>query len=322
MLCCFVSGTTLAQRKNTWQYLRIYEDNDAFNPRNEVSDRQYTNGTKIELFYTKHTKPRFLSSLLIRASDKADNLYGVGLTQLMYTPSDLTRSDISYGDRPYTGVLYLSHSLISSDQARQQKITTEFDLGVLGKAALAGETQIWVHKQLGFNRPMGWDHQLKSDVVINYLIQYEKEIIQPAKNLEIIGLLGANVGSLYNNLNAGITFRAGLLNDYFSNYERPTADQKASRPPGYRKTQFFFYMRPIARLVMDDSTLQGGTFTNSKEEYVIDRDLITRINVQFEYGFVLLHNRLGVAFSQKLRTAEFDGGPNQQYGNLILFIGL
>lgn len=321
MVLWLAIGTVVAQR-NKLQFLRVYEDNDAFNPRNEVTDREYTNGAKLDIFYTKHAKPRFLSALLIPIAGQVDNLYGVGLTQLMFTPADITRKDISYGDRPYTGVLFFSHSLASSDHVNHQKLTTELGLGVLGRASLAGETQIWIHKNLGFTKPEGWDHQLPTDVMINYMIQYEKLVVQPSPNLEIIGLLGANVGTLYNNLNVGLTFRAGLFSDYFSNYERPAVQEGASHTKDYRRFQFFFFMRPTARLVMDDSMLQGGFFTHDRAEYVMDRDLINRANIQFEYGFILGYNRFGVSFSEKLRTAEFSGGPNQQIGNLTLFIGL
>ena len=321
----------VAQR-NTLQMLRISEENDALNVRREYTDREYTNGTRIDLFYTKNTKPRFLSAILIpignrSTADDSDtnpvqDLYSIGLTQLMYTPSDIFQRDVQRQSRPYTGVLYATHGLTSSDPARQQRLTTELGVGVLGKAALGEEAQVWFHKQFGYAKPEGWAHQLPTDVVLNYLIQYEKLLVQPSPNLEIIGVLNTNVGTLHNNVNAGILFRAGIFGDYFSNNERPGAGREVNYLPNQRKFQFYFYMRPIGRLVMDDAVLQGGFFSHNSAEHTIDRDLLKRGFVQFEYGVVLARNRLGVSFSEKLITTQYEGAPSQQVGNLTFFIGL
>lgn len=321
----------LAQR-NKLQMLRISEDNDALNVRREATDREYTNGTRIDLFYTKNTRPRFLSALLIPIGAHPDgddtgagavhNLYSIGLTQLMYTPSDIRREDVIRTSRPYTGVLYATHGLTSSDPAQQQRLSTELGLGVLGKAALGKETQIWIHDLFGYGKPQGWKHQLPTDVVINYLIQYEKLIVQPSPNLQIIGVMSTNVGTLHNNINGGIMFRAGIFGDYFSTYERPPVGRPADYLPHHRKFQFYFFMRPVGRLVMDDAILQGGFFTHNSAEHVIDRDKLKRGFVQFEYGTVLSHNRFGISFSEKLITTQYEGAPSQQVGNLTLFIGL
>ncbi|MVM37803.1 DUF2219 family protein [Spirosoma sp. HMF3257] len=324
MIGLFLTLPGMAQR-NKLQLLRISEDNDALNARREVTDREYTNGTRIDVFYTKTAKARFLSALLIPIGEnphEVNNLYSIGLTQLMYTPSDITNKEVIRTSRPYAALLYITHSLTSSDPIHHQRLTTELDLGVLGKAAFGEEVQTWFHKQMGYNKPEGWSHQLPSDVVINYLIQYEKLLVQPSPNLQILGLLSTNVGTLNNNINAGITFRAGIFSDYFSNYERPAIVEGVHHAPNYRKVQFFFYMRPVARLVMDDSILQGGFFSHDRAQYVVDRDLLKRAFVQFEYGAVLSRNRLGVSFSEKLITPQYEGAPSQQVGNLTLFIGL
>ena len=219
-------------------------------------------------------------------------------------------------------MLYATHGLTSSDPVHLQRLTTELSIGVQCKAALGEQAQTWFYKKLGFDKPQGWSHQLPTDVVLNYLIQYEKQLVQPSPKLQIIGLLSTNVGTLASNINAGITFRAGIFNGYFSNYERLAVVDNKSLTPRYRRFQFFFYMRPVVRLVMDDAILQGGFFTHRRAEYVIDRDLLKREFVQFEYGVVLSRNRLGLSFSEKLITAQYEGAPSQQVGNLTVSIGL
>jgi lipid A 3-O-deacylase len=239
-----------------------------------------------------------------------------------YIPSNIQRTDILFGDRPYAGVLYGAHTLISSDNVKKQKLTTEFDFGLIGPASLAGATQTWVHEQIGSATPKGWGNQVKNDVILNYLIRYEKLLIAPSSELEVIGLLEANIGTLTNNLTAGLQFRAGVFRSYFSNYEKPGAHESASTTAEFKKYQLFFFMKPAFTAFSDNSTLQGGFFTGKNSVYTISPDDLTRFFLDFESGIVIGYQRLGIAISQRLRTAQYKDSPIQQYGNITLFVGL
>jgi len=320
---CFVwlglllCSPALAQR-NRLQLIRVSEDNDGLNTQGKISDREYTNGTRIDVLYSKNTKPRFLSALLFPIAAKANNMYSVGITHLMYTPTNIKQKSVDRNDRPYTAVLYATHGLTSVDSVRKQRLTTELGLGVLGKAALGEELQVWVHRQLGFDEPQGWRYQLPTDFALNYLVQYEKQLLQPAPGLQILGLLSANVGTLSNNLNAGLMVRAGLLGNYFTNFERPIGNQL----PSYRKLQLYAFLRPTIRFLLDDSTLQGGFFTRNTAYYVLDNNLLNRSVTQFELGAVVTRNRLGVSISERFISPTFKGVSSQEVGNITLFIGI
>ena len=316
-LSCHYYG--YAQKKNELRTLKFYEDDDFLNFRREGTDRGYTSGLKIELYYIKHTRAKFPSNLLMKIGGNDNHLYGWGLNQDMYTPSSIAQKNILYGDRPYCGVTYLSHILISSDEEKQ-KLTTSLGLGLIGEYSLAGEAQSWVHGLFNYQKPKGWDNQISSDIIINYAIQYEHLLFQPTPNLEIITGLHANAGTLYNNMGLGLQFRAGLFNNYFSNYEQLTFRSK--KPASVRKFQFYIYMKTLGTAVMDDATLQGGFFNHSSSPYVISKDSISRFTMQYEYGIVLAVKRLGFSISEKLRTQEFKGSYAQQVGNITLYIGL
>jgi lipid A 3-O-deacylase len=318
----FIWSEVIAQKKNAIQVLKISEDDDFFNLRGEGTDRGYSSGLKIELYYTKNVKAKFPSNLLMKITGDADNIYGWGLTQNLFTPNNIASKEIQYKDRPYAGVTYFSHILISSDNIKRQKLTTSLSLGAIGKYSFGKEIQTWVHGIINYQKPQGWDNQIKSDVILNYLINYEKLIFSPSKNLEIIGNVGGNVGTMYNNIGVGLQFRAGMFNSYFSNYERPTFKGNTTAGESKRKFQFFFYMKTDATAVMDNSTLQGGFFSHDSSPYTISKDDIKRIFMQYEYGIVLAKNRFGIAFFEKIRTPEFDGYFTQQIGNLTLYIGL
>jgi lipid A 3-O-deacylase len=176
---------------------------------------------------------------------------------------------------------------------------------------------------INYTVPQGWDNQIRADIILNYFIQYEKLLVQPSENFEIIGSLESNVGTWKNTFGLEFTFRAGMFNSYFCNYENPSLAEGASKTcTSYRNFQLYFLMTPVVRAVMDNATLQGGFFTHLRSPYTLTKYQITNGHMQFDYGFVIAKNRLGFSFSEKLRTAEYKGGVNQQTGNLILYIGL
>lgn len=307
-------------QKNSLQVLSISEDDDYLNFRGEGTDRGYSSGFNLELFYTKKVKASFIGSLLIPIWGDADNLYSWGLTQHIYTPANIRNKEIQHGDRPYAGIAYLSHALVSSDKEKKQRLTTALSLGTIGKYSMAREIQTAYHQLVRYQVPEGWDHQISTDVIVNYFVNYERMLFLPDHRLEIIGNVQANTGTLFNNLGAGLQFRCGLFNSYFSNYEHPTYCPKNNGP--HRKVQFFFYMKTTGVAVMDNATLQGGFFTHEQSSYTITKDSVSRFYMEYEYGLVLANSHFGISAAEKLRTAEFKGSFAQQVGNITLYIGL
>lgn len=235
------AGETVFGRQNfKAQYLVVSGDNDFINLRGEGTNQYYTNGTRKAMFYAKPEKREFLTSLLIPLTEGSDNIYGIGINQLMFTPTDISRIDITYGQRPYAGILFLNNTLISSDYSRKQKLTTETGLGVIGPASFAKETQTFIHRLINYQKPLGCDNQVKNDIIISYHVQYEKQLLNPSDKFEMIGLIGADVGTLTNSITTGLTFRAGKNNSYFSNYEKPGMELNTGDINKYKKFQFFF----------------------------------------------------------------------------------
>jgi hypothetical protein len=317
-----VSVSCYSQQNNEVQFFKINFDDDFFNLRGEGTDRGYSTGIKLEVYYTKKNKPRFPSNLLMKIGEPSDNIYGWGLTQYIYTPNDISQTVIQHGDRPYAGVTYFSHSLISSNRIKREKLTTSISLGTIGKYSFANETQSWVHNIINYQKPQGWDNQIANDIILNYFINYERELFKPSSTLQIIGDIQVNGGTLSNNVGLGVEFRAGLFNDYFTNYERPTFRDKRVGQPDMQKFQCFFFMKTKGIAVMDDATLQGGFFTHNNSPYKIGKDSISRFYMEYEYGITIARKRLGVSFSEKIRTPDFMGTYAQQVGNFTLYIGL
>ncbi len=302
------------ERNNTLQFLRIYEDNDFLDLRGSGTDRYYSNGLRIDLFYTKKNQPKFPSNILMHLKDADNALYGYGVTQTMYTPLDISRKEIQVGDRPYAGILHLNHLVITSNSKKNERLLSEINVGITGNLSLAKETQTIIHKWIDYQKPNGWDNQIKTDLLLNYYLQYEKLILKPSEKLDVIGGFDTNIGTMRTDFGLSLLIKLGNSNNYFNNVNTDNAKKN--------KLLAHIYCRPIVRAVMYNTTLEGGFFTGRSSPYVLENSQLKRIYLQYEYGFVLSYKRFEVSVNEKIRTAEFENALTQQVGNLTFVIGL
>lgn len=318
-----------------------------------MTDRYFTNAVRFNALgnFWRRLPTAFF---LIKFKENSDLLYGFALGQHIYTPIDLTQTEVITTDRPYAGWLYLSHSLIATDAKHQQKLTTELDLGVIGQLSLAAEIQRKIHEWGNFTEPKGWGNQIKNDVGINYYVKYEKRFLpQFHKSIDFIPCVEGHIGTVTNYIGVGTTLRVGVFNDYFSTatglYERKrekvyqdTAHYKefydeeslskrkrkqnvsldsliAKR--ANNKWQVYFFIQPLFRTVLDNSFLQGGWTSSRRSPHIISADRLRRFYAQTEFGFVVSYAQCQVSLSHLFRTAEFEGAFNQQWGKVSITVG-
>lgn len=312
-LSCF--NNLIGQSVNQPHSLRIFLDNDFLNFRGSGTDRYYTNGVRIDYFYSKQRKPKFPSFLLLKISEN-DNVYGWGLAQFMFTPKHIDIPDVQYDDRPYAGALYAIHSLQSIHSDKNIKITTELFMGVIGPLSLTKESQTWIHGMVNYTKPQGWDNQIPNDIILNYNINIENQVLYPSKSILLVGVVETFSGTLYNAAGIGFLLRVGKFNNYFE--ELSTALNTANN-----KFQLYVFMKPAARVVLSNALLQGGLIyqmSGQNDAYTLDKDLIERLTVLYDVGLNFEMQKFSVSISQKLRTAEFKGQYVQEIGNITLKI--
>jgi hypothetical protein len=314
VILALYSSVTIAQPEREAKSLRVLLDNDFLNFRGAGTDRYYTNGVRIDYFFAKKRKAKFPSSILINISKDNNNVYGWGLAQFMFTPQDITLPEIQYEDRPYGGALYAIHSLQSIDTAKKTKITTELFLGVMGSISFAEESQTLVHQIINSPKPEGWDNQVSNDIIINYNITIEKQLLYPSKSILLVGLVETYSGTLYNAAGVGFMLRVGKFNNYFSGIYKSETSTK-------NKFQLYVFMKPIARVVIGNALLQGGLInqlTEGQEGYTLNKDQIERITVLYDVGLTFELPKFSVSFIQKMRTPEFKGSHSQEVGNITM----
>ena len=168
LLSILLNKRISAQRTQPRYMVKIYEDNDFYNIQGHGTDNSYTNGTRLDFFYTKEKRSGFFIDRIIPvAGVNSVNTYGWGIMQIMVTPNDIGKTEYQANDYHYAGALYVTHTLYSYNEQKKYNFQTELIAGIRGPGTYAGETQTAIHKMIGYQEPMGWDNQLSTIPLIN-----------------------------------------------------------------------------------------------------------------------------------------------------------
>jgi lipid A 3-O-deacylase len=306
----------------------FYYENDLFTG----SDNNYTNGIKLSWvssnlqdYVSDPCLPVWvrrlnrLSEVLKPGGYDSRNMV-VTLGQAMYTPTDLHRRDLIKNDRPYAGWLYLG--LAYNARNTRQMDTTEIDIGVVGPASLARQSQNFVHDLRGFERFEGWDNQLHNELGVQIVRERKNKLFvsrnQNGPQFDVISHYGASLGNVKTYLNGGIELRFGHLPDDFGTASiRPGADSNApleenqSRRLNSSGVHVFLALdgRAVARDIFLDGNTFGSSHSVAKKHLVGDAAL--GVSWQWEGG--------KVSYAQYLRSKEFYGQDSSHgYGSLTL----
>src|SRR5215469_1511768 len=136
-------------RKRPIGEIKLSVDDDFFDMLGHGTDRNYTWGTEIGLYFSNIGTERFLSKLLIKDREESDNLSFVSLHHCVYTPANLRSHEVVNNDRPYAAAMYVSRGRQSFNNDQGQKISSEISLGVIGPWAFGKQVQTTFHKLIG-----------------------------------------------------------------------------------------------------------------------------------------------------------------------------
>ncbi|MCX5876959.1 MAG: lipid A deacylase LpxR family protein [Deltaproteobacteria bacterium] len=303
--------------------MHVYFENDLFTG----TDRNYTNGVKISLIspdlvsFVKSGKlPEWSLEYIYRLpfiNDPDPTLkhkveFSIG--QNMYTPAEISRSDLIGDDRPYAGWTYGAVAFHTRSSERMD--TIELQLGLVGPQSYAKETQNVVHDLRDLPRANGWEHQLKNEPGLAAIYERKWQIAPFFSRgifaMDAISHLGCSLGNVATYTNTGFETRLGwnLPDDFGVSLIRPAGNTGFSahqQPGGY------FFVAFNGRAVLQDIFLDGNTFADShsisKKPFVAD----------LGGGAALYLKQFKLTWTQVLRTKEFDGQPdNHSFGSLVL----
>jgi hypothetical protein len=309
--CCgIIAKAQLIDNSSTFRninhprYLRFHYDNDYFTK----SDEYYSQGITLE--YVQPAIKKILPAKLLWAPYKTSPQFGITINVYGYTPTSINSDSILYGDRPFDSNISFTTFLIQADNVHHQQVSTSFSLGIMGPAALGNEIQTGIHRWLKNPVPHGWQYQIQNDIIINYQMNYEKQLLSAGNNFLLNTTADARLGTLNNKLSGGFNFMAGKFNQRFL----PFTDAQ-------RKIEYYFYGQGRLHFIGYDASLQGGLF-NHKSPYTIRGSDISRVVFQADGGIIVNLKSLFFSYTQSFLTKEFRTGKYHRWGGVSVGFSL
>jgi hypothetical protein len=262
--------------------LRIYWENDGFaqDPFDSY-DRHYTNGFAIVLEHQPDwadTVAPYMpfAELFEQTHGEAQTGAGYLLSQLIFTPANLTAAAPITTDRPYAGYLYTGvFWQRQADHHGRDDVAVfdhfEVNAGLVGEQSLASDIQDWIHDTFKGDDPRGWDNQLGNEVTGQFYYRRKWRIDLGSVDSQWLGDLdmqlipqaGVALGSVYRYADAAATFRIGyqLPDDFgpgrINDLQSATGDNYLQE--GW---SWYAYARVGGRLVEHDLFLDGSNTDN------------------------------------------------------------
>ncbi len=292
---------TTADTSHEGGTLSILFENDIF----YHTDRDYTNGVLLGWTSAPDASWDFATNtarLLPFFQQEGVTRTSYTLGQNIYTPSNLKLFPPDPTDRPYAGFLYFGLGV--ADETDSQLDQAQLQIGMVGPASLAEESQKFVHRIIHDTIPAGWSFQLHNEPAFVLIDEKSWRAIASGRLLgfsfDIDPHVGAAVGTVYDFVNAGAMARFGLnLPDDYGplRIEPALPGTDFFEPTGAIGAYLFAGVdgRAIARNIF----LDGNTWQNSphvsKIPYVGDLQL----------GAALTFRAFRLSFTHVIRTKEF-----------------
>ena len=286
-------------------------DNDIFSN----TDRYYTNGVILGI-----TAPGLVNIPLnfLMVSPRRNNVVSASLSlhHAMFTPFTTKTAPTLENDRPYASTLFLRYSQTSDDALSGIRISSSIDAGVIGDAALGRYFQQSVHSVVPTNdEPLGWETQIKNDLVLNYALTLQKQFYK-AGLTEIYAQGSANAGTLHTRLGIGLEAIAGV----FSPAITPLPYTYEELQKNQRNWQFGLRGGFDFRLIGHDATLQGGVF-NKSNTFALKPHEIERLVAHVHLGLFARYKKTGISLTQFYLSPEFKEGKKHLWGQIALEYG-
>lgn len=236
--------------------------------------------------------------------------YGLGLDHYAFTPLHIVNHEILYGDRPYAGCISVNSFRIATDEKKRRRISTSLVLGLIGPATQWEPVQTFLHKHvIAAPQPQGWDHQIANDLILNYKVNLEKNLIGE-EFFMLNGNAEAVAGTMNDKLSAGLSLMIGNMNDP---YKASSASEN--------KWQVYVFGHSFVSAIGYDATLQGGVF-NKKSPYTLSASEINRFTLQNQIGLMIHRRNISIELSESFLSREFKTGRSHIWGGLGIGIDL
>lgn len=312
-------ASTVITPDKSWT-ANFYFENDLFSN----TDQQYTNGVRlsfvspeIDSFIDAPELPgwirdanRLLAPLDPETVDLGDDVSRrliFTLGQLMFTPEDRERTTLDPDDRPYAGWLYMGFGYHT--QTRTKMNSFEVNLGMVGPAALAEESQDFIHDLRGFDKFNGWHNQLRNEPGLQLIYEHKNRWLRQSLGKgwehEVLLHAGGSLGNVATYLNVGAEYRIGkhLPHDFGTSALRPGGDNSV---PGQGDPRFRHhwgihgFVSVDGRWVMRDIFLDGNTWRSS---HSVDKEPLVG---DIAFGVAATWQQWKLSYARIYRSRQFE----------------
>ena len=283
----------------------IHFENDVLGT--DASDRHYTNGLLLSYQTGENRVWDWLDGWARRHYFPAPDVRlhaGLAVGHNLYTPEDISTTELVTDDRPYAGWLHVDLGLVG--QTDDVLRTMQLSFGLVGPAAQGEQFQKWIHQVIDSPEPMGWHNQLNNELTLMLVFE------QKWRNIRRTGVSGLELdlsphgsvalGNVFTYGGVGGTVRLGqcLQRDFGLPRIQPAPPGSGCFVPG-GGFGWYVFGGLDGRLMLRNIFLDGNTFSDSHrvDKNSLVGDLVGGLAVSG------LGMRLGLTYVQ--RSPEFKG---------------
>jgi len=311
--------TLLNAESSDWHFERVnyYFENDIFSN----TDSEYTDGSRLSvLLYRPKGAEEWLTIPFTQGYYRA-HFISFSITQEMYTPSDLTQSELIVDDRPYAGWLYLEMGLHQSSEHNLDSLSLQ--VGVVGPASGMEQLQRFVHENTGSEVAQGWDNQLSNELGLQLNYQHKWRYVPSTlwgMESSVVPYLGGELGNIAIKANAGVLLRLGwnVPEDFGSS----TIDEGGENGIPVRTKclietpkpwSFNFYLSGGGTLVVRDLFLDGNTFSDS---HSVNKEWLKGYGA---FGISGRYKNFNIDYIRTYHTKQYEQGTStHSIGSIII----
>jgi lipid A 3-O-deacylase len=119
---------------------------------------------------------------------------------------------------------------ITNDSLKNYRIASGLTMGIIGPGAGGKKFQQAIHRWIKDEPPLGWNNQIRNDLILNYAVDFEKRIFAHKRNFLATWKTGGQLGTLHDKIFGSVTFMTGF-------FDNPT-NSFPGKLPGFRCMYF------------------------------------------------------------------------------------
>lgn len=292
--------------------LNVWMENDLV----VKTDQHYTHGSRIAYLGYEHP----LDDEPLRWDGKiARWLPDLGLepkawrtsfavTQNIYTPRDTDLTTVIPEERPYAGWLYATGALLirgTSSAGTPMLDYWAMNLGVVGPASLADESQNTLHRIRGIDEARGWDTQLKNEPDLGFRYGRGLRFNAPIRGefaSQFLPFAGVQLSTIQTFASVGTQWRLGwqLPDDFgWRSIDDVLPGSGGRTPETLNRRGWYVYFGVEARYYGHNMLVEGNLYHDGHSVQI--RPLLGEVKI----GVVYSGKRWDIAYTHMIRSKEF-----------------